>query len=160
MRPTVCKAYPGRPSRLFGLLAAFGLAFGAGGCSFALPVFSARATAEAEEPQSTGSLGPEAPPRLAPELGPEDWRRASAALAVALDPQGNGKPVRWDNPETELRGTIEAAGPPFVRDDAICRPFRAMLSGPALAREVRGTACRLSGAPWEIARRRPERRHG
>lgn len=125
------------------------LSLTAGGCSFGLPVSFASADAP-DEPASTGTVTPRKPVVLAAELGPEDWRRASAALAVALDPQGNGKPVKWENPETEMRGTINPAGPPFVQNDEICRLFHAEIGGPSVAKDVRGTACKPSGGEWSL----------
>lgn len=149
MRPTQCKAFRAAVLRIAGVLAVLGLSAAAGGCSFAVPLLSADEDG-AKEPLSTGTIAKRPEPVLAAELGPEDWRRASAALAVALDPQGNGKPVKWENPETDLRGTIGASAPPFVQNDEICRAFHATVAGPSLARDVRGTACRPSGGAWVL----------
>jgi surface antigen len=107
-----------------------------------------------EEPKSTGAIAsavaaPAAPVTLSHDLDEEDWRRAKAALAVALDPQGPGTQVSWDNPETSMKGTFTPTGVPFVKDDEICRTFSAQLSGPANA-SLRGTACRLSGEEWAL----------
>lgn len=149
-----CKAFRGaRPARAAGIVLAVALAAAsaAGGCS--LPVVSLQAEAPdpiGEEPAATGSLLPPKTVSLAPELAPEDWRRARAALAVALDPQGNGKPVKWDNPESELKGTINPVGSPFVRNDEVCRIFLATITGPRVNRFVRGTGCRPSGGAWEL----------
>jgi surface antigen len=142
MRPVQCKA------RLPGLLVALGLALPGGGCSFAVPLVSSEASVA--EPASTGTIAKRPEPVLSPELGPEDWRRASAALAVALDPQGNGKPVKWENPETELHGAINPTAPPFVQNDEICRAFHATVAGPSFLKDLRGTACRPSGGAWAL----------
>ena len=56
---------------------------------------------------------------LSSELGPEDLRRADGAMAVALDPQGNGAPVNWDNPQSGDQGLVHAGRrpvPAFGRD--------------------------------------------
>lgn len=143
MRPVQCKAWR-RP----GLLVALASALAGGGCSLAVPLFSGESAAL--EPASTGTIAKKPEPVLAPELGPEDWRRASAALAVALDPQGNGKPVKWENPETDLHGTINPSAPPFVQNDEICRAFHATVAGPSFLKDVRGTACRPSGGAWAL----------
>jgi surface antigen len=36
-------------------------------------------------------------------------------MAVALDPQGSGSPVTWDNPDTGFKGTFTPVGQPFVK---------------------------------------------
>ncbi|MDB5510958.1 MAG: hypothetical protein JWR08_441 [Enterovirga sp.] len=120
------------------------------GCSFALPSLVKEAPEE-----TTGSIAPAGAgsARLFSDLGPEDWRRAKAALAVALDPQGNGQPVKWDNPETGMRGEIVPGGKPFVESDEICRSFKATVARPAGAPGVaEGTACRLGADEWHLKR--------
>jgi surface antigen len=173
MRPRVCKAVPAEATRrarataplpeppaerttlrrrLLGS-ACVALPLLCGGCSLPIIAFKPVEPTEAasvDEPAATGSLPPRAPLTFGRDLDAEDWRRASAALAVALDPQGNGKPVKWDNPETGRRGAINPTGLPFVRDDAICRNFLASVVTSKGSRFLRGTGCRLSGAPWEL----------
>ncbi|WP_336489666.1 RT0821/Lpp0805 family surface protein [Methylobacterium nigriterrae] len=105
----------------------------------------------APEPTVTGSIGRQ-PASFGSDLGDEDWRRAHAALTVALDPQGNGRPVKWDNPETRLRGSINPTGLPYVANDEICRDFLASVIGPDASRFVRGTGCKPSGGAWELKR--------
>lgn len=115
-----------------------------GGCSFSLPSVSA-----APE-ETTGSLRP-VESRLSKELGEEDWRRAKAALAVALHPQSNGRPVKWDNPETKMAGEIAPASPPYVNSNEVCRKFRAIVDPPGKpAHTVDGSACKLSAHEWAI----------
>jgi len=109
------------------------LASGAGACSFPLP-----SLLSGEE--TTGSVRPKAGSPLSPELGVEDWRRAKGAMAVALDPQGSGSPVTWDNPDTGFKGTFTPVGQPFVKGDEICRAFLAGLSGQATSSSLQGTA--------------------
>ena len=152
MRFRDCKALTGPPP-VFLLLA--GLALSAfGGCS--APILSFRSTpAEpaSAEPASTGSIG-KPPSSFGKDLGEEDWRRAHAALAVALDPQGNGRPVKWDNPETGLRGSVNPTGLPYVASDEVCRDFLASVVTPRASRFVRGTGCKPSGGAWELRRLR------
>lgn len=129
------------------------------GCSQPLLVFRAKAPAEAapvEEPTVTGSIS-RRPASFGPDLGDEDWRRANAALGVALDPQGNGRPVKWDNPETGLRGSVNPTSLPYVANDLICRDFLASVIGPETNRFVRGTGCKPSGGTWELRKLRPAR---
>ena len=115
-----------------------------GGGSFAIPPL-------VSPPQeTTGSLH-KIEQRLSADLSQEDTRRAKGALAIALDPQGNGKPVKWDNPDSRASGEIAAVGSPYVEGDEVCRRFRATTdpqSGPAKA--VEGYACRLSANDWAI----------
>src|SRR5690606_3480045 len=106
------------------------------------------------EPEVTGSLAPRESIPLSPDLDEEDWRRAKAALAVALDPQGPGTQVSWDNPVSSMKGTFTPTGTPFVKDDEICRAFSATLAGASTA-SLLGTACRPSGGEWVVKEIRP-----
>ncbi|KPQ11345.1 MAG: hypothetical protein HLUCCO17_06830 [Saliniramus fredricksonii] len=115
-------------------------------CSFSMPLSPFGAT---PDPITTGSIGPVSP--LADAHDHEDWRRARAALAVALDPQGSGTRVGWDNPETGNAGAFESASNPYVRDDRVCRDFEADLSfAEKPPRTGKGIACRMSEADWRI----------
>ena len=124
-------------------------------CSQPLLVFRGESAAAnppvAEEPVVTGSIE-KRPASFGSDLGEEDWRRARAALSVALDPQGNGRPVKWDNPETGLHGAVNPTGLPYVADDLICRNFLASVIGPGRSRFVRGTGCKPSGGHWTLKR--------
>jgi surface antigen len=121
------------------------IALSTGACSLVVGVVGL----EEEEPQTTGSLPSNAGRVLSPDLNDEDWRRAKAALGVALDPQGPGTQVSWDNPASSMKGSFTPTGAPFVKDDQICRTFASALSGPATA-SLQGTACRPSGGEWVI----------
>ena len=112
-----------------------------------------------EEPTITGSID-RRPPGFGADLGAEDWRRASAALAVALDPQGNGRPVKWDNPETTLRGSVNPTGLPYVSNDLVCRDFLASVIAPNGGRFLRGTGCKPSGGEWILTRVRAAKSAG
>jgi surface antigen len=84
------------------------------------------------------------------DLGPEDLRRAYGALGLALDPQGNGANVAWDNPQSGMKGVIMPVDSPFLKSDEICRHFTvstALQSGPL---RQKGMACRPSGGEWVI----------
>ncbi|MGO4387156.1 RT0821/Lpp0805 family surface protein [Microvirga sp. 2YAF29] len=127
------------------ILAVGMIAMTAGACSFSFGV----AGLDEDEPKATGSVVSTVAAPLSPDLNEEDWRRAKAALAVALDPQGPGTQVSWDNPDTNMKGTFTPTGGPFVKNDEICRAFTAHLNGANQA-SLQGTACRLSGDEWAI----------
>src|SRR5919107_6018958 len=107
------------------LVFAGAIALSCAACSLSFPMTSL----VNDEPSSTAAITPKAISPLSAELGEEDWRRAKAALAVALDPQGPGSQVSWDNPDTALKGAFTPTGAPFVKNDEICRAFSAHLSG-------------------------------
>ncbi len=111
--------------------------------------------------ETTGSLRrPDVSP-LSADLGQEDWRRAKAALAVALDPQGSGAAVKWDNPDTEASGTFTPVAQPFVKQDEICRAFLAtIVSAAGKTSSLQGTACKLSAEEWQIKDVKPWRKPG
>lgn len=132
------------------LLAAGLVALGGGACSMTFPMASL-----VDEPETTSSLGARPVSPLSADLGTEDWRRAKAALAVALDPQGSGAQVSWDNPDTGLKGSFTPVGQPFVKSDEICRAFLASVTGSATASSLQGTACRPSGGEWAITEVKP-----
>ncbi len=132
------------------LLAVGLIALSTGACSFSFGL----SALDDDEPKSTGAIGTKAVAPLSADLDDEDWRRAKAALAVALDPQGPGTQVSWDNPATTMKGTFTPVGAPFVKNDEICRSFSAHLSGPSAA-SLHGTACRPSGGEWAIKDVRP-----
>ena len=132
------------------ILAAGIVALLLGACSLSVGVMGLKE----DEPEATGAITPAAAIPLSPHLNEEDWRRAKAALAVALDPQGPGTQVSWDNPATSRKGTFTPAGAPFVKNDEICRSFSAHLSGPSPA-ALQGTACRLSGGEWTLKEVKP-----
>ena len=88
---------------------------------------------------------------LSAALDREDWRRAKAALAVALDPQGNGTGVAWQNGASGAKGSFTALAPPFLDHDRICRTFTAAVTSKAQnERRVAGSACRESDGDWAL----------
>ncbi len=133
-----------RIGRLAGALLA-GLA--ASGCSVTFSGFFAN-----DDEIQTGSVTLKTPGAtvLSPDLSAEDWRRASAALAVALDPQGNGASAGWDNPESGLKGVFTPVGSPFVRNAEVCRAFLASTVTPRGQDWLQGDACKPSGGDWAV----------
>ncbi|AWN38599.1 RT0821/Lpp0805 family surface protein [Methylobacterium radiodurans] len=157
MRQGACKDPRANPvGRARRLVLGAALLSGLCGCSQPLLVFRQTAekpakvdVADTADPVVTGSIA-KRPASFGTDLGDEDWRRARAALGVALDPQGNGRPVKWDNPESGLRGSINPTGLPYVSNDLICRDFLASVIAPERSRFVRGTGCKPSGGTWEL----------
>lgn len=95
----------------------------------------------------TGSLGTVPFSRL---LDEEDRRREKAAVATALDPQGDGSTIRWENPKSAHKGAITARGHAYPDDAMICRGFTSTLDSEGGKRLVDGTACTLHGGDWTI----------
>ncbi len=89
-------------------------------------------------------------PSLAAILEPDDWRRAHAALGVALDPQGNGALVNWDNPLSGSRGAFTPVGAAYPSEDRICRAFLTEIGGKAAARQMQGVGCRDKSGEWSV----------
>ncbi|PZR95970.1 MAG: hypothetical protein DI537_03610 [Stutzerimonas stutzeri] len=143
-----------RGASLAGLLM---LALGSAGCSISFPIMGLSSKGEDEVAMTTASVLPARAVEgksplvaLAPDLGPEDWRRAEGAMALALDPQGNGAPVSWDNAQSGMKGTFTPVGGPFLKADEICRAFLASMNLQTGPVKLQGTACRPSGGEWAV----------
>lgn len=122
----------------------------AGGCSVT-PSSDSRT-------EVTGSIGRDPVTTLSADLGQEDWRRAKGALATALDPQGSGAAVKWDNPDSDINGTFTPVAQPFVKADEICRVFLATINFPGRTSSLQGTACKLSADEWQLKDVKPWRK--
>lgn len=115
------------------------------GCSVAIPLSSMKT-----DDTPTGSID-RAVALLPTSLDREDLRRAKAAMAVTLDPQGNGARVAWRNPQSGARGDFTAVGLPFTDRDRVCRRFSGSVlpvGGPE--RRVSGSACREGDGTWVV----------
>jgi surface antigen len=84
-------------------------------------------------------------------LGSEDLRRAEAALATALDPQGDGSLVGWENPESGIKGSFTPIGQAYPADARICRVFVSRIDRKGNEQSMRGTACAEKAGDWTIA---------
>ena len=71
-------------------------------------------------------------------------------MAVALDPQGSGTAVTWDNPASSHKGSFTPNGAPFVENNEICRAFKADMTVKEETQNFMGKACRPSGEDWNI----------
>jgi len=139
--------------RRSGLLACSFAAAALGGCSTGIPLPSLMANTSEDV---TGSIRGASP--LSNSLDQEDWRRAKGALGVALDPQGNGAPVTWENPASKARGAFTPVGQAKAVDDKICRAFVAEIGGSAKAETLQGDACRDRSGEWTVGKVQPFKR--
>lgn len=134
------------------LHAAFALALAASltsGCAVSIPI--ALSNASKADADATGSVPASALERL---LDPEDWRRARAALSTALDPQGNGSLVSWDNPQSGAKGSFVPVGKAYPSDAKICRGFKTVVDW-KITRTMQGIACASKDGDWTIAEMAP-----
>lgn len=126
-----------------------------GGCSVSMPMASLMGADE----DVTGSIakpGSAPPPSpLSPDLDAEDWRRAKAAMGVALDPQGNGSAVDWANPQSGAKGTFTPVAKAYPVDAKVCRAFIAMIDVKKSDRSVQGTACVDKAGDWAVSDSKP-----
>jgi surface antigen len=143
----------------------------AAGCSITMPFEKSPVSAVAADADITTSAITPRPPKdvplppgqvspLSANLDAEDWRRARAALATALDPQGNGGQVRWENSDSGNKGVFGAVGNPYVVKDEICRAFVAGLTLKEPEQWFEGSACRVSASEWAIRDVRASKRSG
>lgn len=121
------------------------LAGATAGCSMSFPIAGFK-----PDSTPTGTIDRSAT-FLSPALDREDLRRAKAALSIALDPQGNGARVSWQNPQSGARGAFAASAPPFTDHDRVCRTFAAeVVAGAEAERRISGSACREGDGSWEL----------
>jgi surface antigen len=112
--------------------------------------------------QATGAIaasagagpGAASKPALPAALDEEDRRRALGALAIALDPQGNGATVRWDNPVSKAHGLVTPVGYAYPQNGLICRKFSARFDTAAGPESQTGAACRDKNADWTLTESR------
>jgi surface antigen len=133
-----------RAAAFANLCLALGLASAAAGCSAVIPLPSLISGDDV-----TGSIGA-SPSPLSSSLDAEDWRRARAALGVALDPQGNGAAVGWENPKSGSKGSFTPVGLAEPTGEKICRSFLAELGGGLPGQSLRGVACRDKMGDWSV----------
>ena len=120
------------------------------GCSMAFPISPLMWPGSKED--GTGVVPKSS---LAGLLEAEDMRRAKAALSTALDPQGNGLLVGWDNPDSGNKGSFTPVGKPFPLEAGICRVFFAEVDYKGDEHALRGTACSEKPGEWTIAEAKP-----
>lgn len=141
------------PARSAGLFARISfLAMGgalASACSMPVPGLSL-------DEGPTGAIKSPVTSPFSAEMDGEDWRRAKSALDTALDPQGNGAKVAWDNPQSGAKGAFIPLAQPYPKDDGICRAFTARIETKGRdARSLRSSACRRNGGDWIVGKITP-----
>lgn len=147
------------------LIAAAAAMIGAlSGCSMAVPTTGAAmwggrdddVTGSIAKPSArTAAFNPQNL-KLSKALDVEDARRATAALGTALDPQGSGQSVNWDNPASGAHGAFRPTGLPYPLDGRICRAFAAEIDAGGESERIEGAACRDKTAEWTLIRVKPE----
>lgn len=156
MRPRVqrCSKSPsiGRIFRARDAFAGCLTALALGGCSVSVPLSPFSKSGD----DVTGSISKPNP--LSRALDSEDWRRAKAALSTALDPQGNGETVNWDNPQSGAKGSFVAVAQAYPSDDGICRAFISTVNAKEAGESLQGTACRDKLGDWTLSNVRPWKR--
>lgn len=140
-------------------VAPVGLIFAAcalSGCSIAIPMASSADSAlwGGAPEDVTGSIRKPAP-RLSGRLDSEDERRALVAMGAALDPQGNGASVKWNNPKSGAKGSFAPAGSAYPLEGKICRAFVADIEAGENAERLKGAACRGKSAEWTLTEAKP-----
>ncbi|MGH6812803.1 MAG: RT0821/Lpp0805 family surface protein [Methylocella sp.] len=120
------------------------------GCSMAFPISPLLSPGTKDD-----AAGPVPKPPLAGLLDAEDWRRAKAALSTALDPQGNGSLVGWDNPDSGNKGSFTPVGKAYPLAAGICRVFLAEVDRKGDEQTLQGTACSDKQGEWTIAEAKP-----
>ena len=88
-------------------------------------------------------------------LDEEDRRREKAALSTALDPQGEGATVHWENPKTGRKGSITPVGHAYPEDAKICRAFLGDYHEGTDQRNIQGTACTVTAGEWIVKDSKP-----
>ncbi len=119
------------------------------GMTFQMPSLMGKDVEKTGYITSLSNSASENDPKLA-DLDEEDQRRAKSALALALDPQGPGTLVAWDNPDSKRKGSFSPDGAPFVENNDVCRAFIADISSHESLKNYFGKACRPSGEEWQI----------
>jgi surface antigen len=121
------------------------------GCSIAVPIAPSNSRMwGAVADDITGSI-PKPPAKLSSHLDAEDLRRATAAMNTALDPQGSGASVHWDNPKSGAHGAFTPQGPAYPVDARICRAFVADINAGETSEKLEGSACREKSADWALS---------
>ena len=86
--------------------------------------------------------------------------KGQSGLATALDPQGDGSPVSWDNPQSGVKGSFAPTGKAYPVDAKVCRSFRTEVERKAGVTAMQGLACADKTGEWAIAEVAPAPENG
>jgi surface antigen len=147
------RGFQGLTRPLCTLCIAFSMAFMLSACSLFSGFY------DGDEPLATGSIGPiqtQKPSLTRLELSDEDWRRASGAMAIALDPVGNGQSVSWENPETGAAGTFAPVSVALAGPNGVCRAFIASVhTRGGMESWHQGQSCKKDDGTWSVLSSEP-----
>jgi surface antigen len=133
-----------------GALLSIAAACALSGCSIAVPMGPSNSRMwKADAEDVTGSIAKPAQ-KMSRHLDAEDMRRATAAMNTALDPQGSGAAVQWDNPQSGAHGSFTPQGPAYPVDAKICRAFVTEFTSGETVEKLDGVACREKSADWAL----------
>jgi hypothetical protein len=93
------------------------------------------------------------PVRRASRRGRPETREGT--IATALDPQGDGSTIHWENPKTSHEGSITPVGHAYTADGQVCRAFIGDLVHDKGHRTVQGTACTIAAGQWAAKDMKP-----
>ena len=120
------------------------------GCSLTVPMSGATTD---DVPTGTIKRAADHSSPFSPQMDAEDWRRARSALDTALDPQGNGASVAWENPASGAKGSFVPLAQVYPKGDGICRPFAARVTLKGAGETVQhSSACRVNSGEWVVGR--------
>ncbi len=142
-----------RTSRALAWTSLICLALTTGGCNSLGPMASLTVDEDVTGSISTAMPNPEAPPL--PALSTQDWTIARMALASALDPQGTGAVVSWENPASGARGAMTPVGATYAADGQTCRAFLAEIVSKAPVQRLQGRGCRTGDGQWAVSDLKP-----
>ncbi|MFM9152359.1 MAG: RT0821/Lpp0805 family surface protein [Methylocystis sp.] len=124
-------------------------------CSMAVPVSTKPNTWSGSAEDITGSIARnrtgKPAMKLSKSLDSEDLRRATAALSTALDPQGSGASVKWENPNSGAKGSFTPSGQAFPLEGKICRAFTGEILTGQEEEKLEGSACREKSDDWALS---------
>jgi surface antigen len=131
------------------------------GCSVSVPLGSLfgaddPATGSVDGTAAPAPIGLQGQSALTPGMDAEDARRSQSALALALDPEGRGVPVNWDNPQSGSKGSFRSTGEFYLEGNQLCRRFSAALDRAGDANAYAGSACRAGPQNWVIIKAEPQ----
>jgi surface antigen len=141
------------PTRAFAIVLC---ALAVSGCSYKL---ASLASSDDSEPQSTGTIGPQAVSSAAPATSPPqaelDLAYARSAVADVLSRGGKDTSVPWQNPHSGARGNITPLASSYSEAGVACRDFLASYIHGESQDWLQGAACRTASGGWQVKRLKP-----